>query len=98
MLREGQALAPVAAALASPETAERIAVLEAATGGGMSALEEAKLNVRRAGLDLTLLDRLRVKAGPHEGGNGTAGGNGHGALEAAALVPLGLEPVAGGRS
>jgi hypothetical protein len=105
MLREGQALAPVAAALASPETAERIAVLEAATGGGMSALEAAtgggmsaleaaRLNVRRAGLDLTLLDGLRAQAMHPEASNG------HRQLEEAALVPLGLGLGAamGGRS
>jgi hypothetical protein len=38
MLCEGTPLGAVAAALASPETAERIAVLEAATSGGLSAL------------------------------------------------------------
>ena len=58
MMRRGEPLGAVAAALASPETAERIAVLEAATSGGMSALDAARLNVRRAGHDLTLLDGL----------------------------------------
>jgi hypothetical protein len=33
MMRRGEPLGAVAAALASPETAERIAVLEAATSG-----------------------------------------------------------------
>ena len=37
MMRLGIPLGTVAAALASPETAERIAVLEAATSGNMSA-------------------------------------------------------------
>src|SRR5689334_24095730 len=37
MMREGLPLGAVAAALASPETAERIAVLEAATAGTMTA-------------------------------------------------------------
>jgi hypothetical protein len=59
MMRRGIPLGAVAAALASPETAERIAVLEAATTGNMSALEAARLNVQRAGQDLTLLDGLR---------------------------------------
>ncbi len=58
MLRRGEPLAPVAAALASPETAERIAVLEAATAGRMSALDAARLNVQRAGKDLTMLNGL----------------------------------------
>jgi hypothetical protein len=58
MMREGLPLGAVAAALASPETAERIAVLEAATSGGLSALDAARLNVRRAGHDLALLDGL----------------------------------------
>jgi hypothetical protein len=60
MMRRGIPLGAVAAALASPETAERIAVLEAATTGNMSALEAARLNVQRAGQDLTLLDGLRM--------------------------------------
>jgi len=34
------------------------AVLEAATSGGLSALDAARLNVQRAGHDLTLLDGL----------------------------------------
>jgi hypothetical protein len=59
MMRRGIPPGAVAAALASPETAERIAVLEAATTGNMSALEAARLNVQRAGQDLTLLDGLR---------------------------------------
>jgi hypothetical protein len=59
MMSNGDPLAPVAAAMASPETAERIAVLEAAMGGGLSALDTARLNLRRAGHDLTLLDGLR---------------------------------------
>ncbi|MGO8947583.1 MAG: hypothetical protein ACLQUY_07955 [Ktedonobacterales bacterium] len=42
------------------ETAERIAVLEAATTGSMSALDAAQLNVQRAGHDLTLLEGLRM--------------------------------------
>jgi len=59
MMRRGEPLGAVAAALASPETAERIAILEAATSGRMGALEAAALNVRRAGRDLSLLDGLR---------------------------------------
>jgi hypothetical protein len=59
MMREGVPLGAVAAALASPATAERIAVLEAATSGGMSALEAARLTVQRAGHDLSLLEGLR---------------------------------------
>jgi hypothetical protein len=45
MMRRGDPLGAVAAALASPETAERIAILEAATSGGMSALEAARLSM-----------------------------------------------------
>lgn len=59
MTRNEDPLAPVAAAMASPETAERIALLEAATGGGLSAQDAARLNLRRAGHDLSLLDGLR---------------------------------------
>ncbi len=58
MMRDGVPLGAVAAALASPETAERIAVLEAATSGGLSALDAARLNVGRAGHDLGLLNGL----------------------------------------
>jgi hypothetical protein len=47
MMRRGEPLGAVAAALASPETAERIAVLEAATSGKMSSLLAARLNVAR---------------------------------------------------
>jgi hypothetical protein len=57
--RRGEPLGAVAAALASPETAERIAVLEAATTGQMSALDAARLNLQRAGHDLSLLEGLR---------------------------------------
>ena len=46
--------------LASPETAERIAVLEAATSGRMSSLLAARLNVARAGGDLSVLDGLHL--------------------------------------
>lgn len=63
MMRRGVPLGAVAAALASPETAERIAVLEAATTGQMSAREAARLTVQRAGYDLSLLDSLRTVGG-----------------------------------
>ena len=64
MMRRGIPLGAVAAALASPETAERIAILEAATTGSMSALDAARLNVQRAGHDLSLLDGLRAAGQP----------------------------------
>ena len=60
MMRRGEPLGAVAAALASPETAERIAVLEAATSGRMSSLLAARLNVARAGRDLSVLDGLHL--------------------------------------
>jgi hypothetical protein len=60
MMRRGEPLGAVAAALALPETAERIAVLEAATSGKMSALLAARLNVARAGGDLSILDGLHA--------------------------------------
>ncbi len=68
MMRRGVPLGAVAAALASPETAERIAVLEAATTGQMSALDAARLNVQRAGHDLSLLDGLRSVGGAYLAG------------------------------
>src|SRR5215813_12895757 len=58
MLREGVPLGAVAAALASPETAERIALMEAATSGSLSALDAALVSLRRAGQDTRLLDGL----------------------------------------
>jgi hypothetical protein len=61
MMRRGEPLGAVAAALASPETAERIAVLEAATSGRMSPLQAARLNVARAGGNLELLDGLHAQ-------------------------------------
>jgi hypothetical protein len=59
MVRDGQPLGAVAAALASPETAEHIALMEAATSGSLSALEAARLSLRRAGHDTGLLDGLQ---------------------------------------
>jgi hypothetical protein len=61
MMRRGEPLGAVAAALASPETAECIAVLEAATSGRMSALQAARLNVGRAGGDMGMLDGLHAQ-------------------------------------
>jgi hypothetical protein len=63
MMRRGEPLGAVAAALASPETAERIAVLEAATApsGKMSALQAARLNVGRVGGDMGMLDGLHAQ-------------------------------------
>jgi hypothetical protein len=51
--------------LDSPETAERIAVLEAATNGKMSALQAARLNVGRAGGDMGMLDGLHAQQTGH---------------------------------
>ena len=59
-MRRGEPLGAVAAALASHETAERIAVLEAATSGGLTPVQAARLNVRRAGGDVQLLDDLHA--------------------------------------
>lgn len=59
-MRRGEPLGAVAAALASPETAERIAVLEAVTSGRMSSLLAARLNVARSGGDLSVLDGLHL--------------------------------------
>jgi len=64
MLRDGTPLGPVAAALASPETAERIALMEAATSGSLSALEAAQLSLLRAGHETGLLDGLHAVALP----------------------------------
>jgi hypothetical protein len=61
MMRRGEPLGAVAAALASHETAERIAVLEAATSGGLTPVQAARLNVRRAGGDVQLLDDLHAQ-------------------------------------
>jgi hypothetical protein len=66
-MRDRVPLGAVAAALASSETAERIAVLEAATSGGLSALDAARLNSRRAGHDLALLDGLNGLSDRREG-------------------------------
>jgi hypothetical protein len=59
MMRDGLPLGAVAAALGSPETAERVALMEAATSGSMSALDAALLTLRRAGHDTAFLDGLR---------------------------------------
>jgi hypothetical protein len=60
MMRRGEPLGAVAAALASHETAERIAVLESATSGGLTPVQAARLNVRRAGGNVQLLDDLHA--------------------------------------
>jgi hypothetical protein len=71
--RRGEPLGAIAAALASPETAERIAVLEAATSGQMSALDAARLNMQRAGHDLSLFEGLRsVGSALTQGGTSSA--------------------------
>ena len=62
MVRDGQPLGAVAAALASPETAERIALMEAATSGALSPLDAARLSLRRAGQDSAVLDGLLAPA------------------------------------
>ncbi len=64
MMREGIPLGAVAAALGSPETAERIALMEAATSGSMSALDAAFLSVKQAGHDTSVLDGLRAASTP----------------------------------
>jgi len=62
MVRNGQPLGAVAAALASPETAERIALMEAATSGSLNPLDAARLSLRRAGQDSAVLDGLLAPA------------------------------------
>jgi hypothetical protein len=62
MARDGLPLGAVAAALASPETAERIALMEAATSGSLSPLDAARLSLRRAGQDSAVLDGLLAPA------------------------------------
>jgi hypothetical protein len=62
MVRDGLPLGAVAAALASPETAERIALMEAATSGSLNSLEAARLSLRRAGQDSAVLDGLLAPA------------------------------------
>jgi hypothetical protein len=91
MMREGTPLGAVAAALASPETAERIALMEAATSGRLSALDAAHLNLRRAGQDTAVLEGLRAPT-PRTGETDDAVGEepGHVSDADRLLVPLGL--------
>ncbi len=87
MMRDGIPLGAVAAALGSPETAERIALMEAATSGSMSALDAAFLSVKRAGHDTSVLDGLRAANTPPAAATALV-------EEAEAmLVPLGLGRV-----
>src|SRR5262245_32029570 len=72
MMRRGEPLGAVAAALASHETAERIAVLEAATSGGLTPVQAARLNVSRAGGDVQLLDDLHAHGASNSASSGTA--------------------------
>ncbi len=81
MMRDGLPLGAVAAALASPETAERIALMEAATSGSLSPLDAARLSLRRAGQDSAVLDHLVAPIG---GEQSTA------QIADALLAPLGL--------
>jgi hypothetical protein len=97
MMRDGTPLGAVAAALASPETAERIAVLEAATSGGLSALGAARLNVQRAGHDLSLLDGLRGVGRELVAATGTDGDQEREEVGAGAS-PLALPALASRRS
>jgi hypothetical protein len=87
MMRRGEPLGAVAAALASPETAERIALLEAATGGQMSPLMAARLTVARAGADPQLLDGLQEQLAPGSvGSRGPVGSRGTATPEASATT------------
>src|SRR5262249_47729489 len=105
MMREGVPLGAVAAALGSPETAERIALLEAATSGALSAGGGAVLALRRAGGDPSGLEGLRRMSGvngdvAHSGAREIAGetlDKSEGAAETAQaveelLAPFGAEP------
>lgn len=56
MKRNGDPLAPVAAALASPETAQRIAMLDEAMSGTITALDAAEMHATGAGA----LAQLRI--------------------------------------
>jgi hypothetical protein len=91
MMRRGQPLGAVAAALASPETAERIAVLEAATSGKMSALQAARLNVGRSGGNMGLLDGLHAQQRAQAS---TSQANEHGEDEVSQEVATGDGPFA----
>ncbi len=79
MARDGSPLGAIAAALASPETAERIALMEAATSGSLSPLDAARLSLRRAGQDSAVLAGLTPSAVPTTG-----------EVADSLLVPLGL--------
>ncbi len=102
MMRDGVPLGAVAAALASPETAERIAVLEAATSGGLSALDAARLNVHRAGHDLALLNgldglSLRGEVGATERGVVKEAANSASPLGRVVKLPVEQEVATNGR-
>src|SRR5579871_5079391 len=58
MVHDGLPLGAAAAALASPGTAEHIALMEAATSSGLSPLDAARLSMRRAGQDSAVVDGL----------------------------------------
>jgi hypothetical protein len=79
MARDGSPLGAIAAALASPETAERISLTEAATSGSLSPVDAARLSLRRAGQDSAVLAGLAIPAMPTTG-----------EVADLLLVPLGL--------
>ena len=72
----GSPLGAIAAALASPETAERIALMEAATSGRLSPLDAARLSLQHPGQDAAMLAGLAMPS--------------TGELADSLLVPLGL--------
>jgi hypothetical protein len=67
MARDGSPLGAIAAALASPETAERIPLMEAATSGVLSLLDAARLSLHRAGQDSAVLAGLTMPLMPSTG-------------------------------
>jgi hypothetical protein len=58
MIAKGEPLAPLAAAMSSPETAQLIALQSAVLSGKLSVLDAARMNLSVKGHESSLLDRL----------------------------------------
>jgi hypothetical protein len=64
MTARGEPLAPLAAAISSPETAQLIALQHAVLSGQLGVLDAAHLNIAVKGQDTSLLDRLCQHVAP----------------------------------
>ena len=65
MTARGESLAPLAAATASPETAQQIALQHAALSGQLSVVDAARINMVTGNVDTSLLDNIMAHLSSH---------------------------------